>query len=97
MGHATGGSSPEVRKWMGNLLVAWTFVTGLTATFASAWWFRTGDIKILIAYLGAPFLVGCALFLFLGLMALATRTKAHQAIEPDGLRARKQREGWFGK
>ena len=90
-------SAPEVRRWLGNLLVAWTFVTGLTVTFASAWYYRTGDIKVIIAYLGAPALIGAALFLATGAMALATRTKAHVPIEADGLRASKQRQKIFGR
>lgn len=90
-------SAREVRRWMGNLLVAWTFVTGLAVAFASAWYYRTGDIKIILAYLGAPAIVGAALFLTAGILALATRTEAHVPVEADGLRASKQRQGIFGR
>lgn len=90
-------SSPEVRRWMGTLLVAWTFVTGLAATFATAWWYRTGDLKVVIAYLGAPAAIGAVLFLAMGSMMLATRTKAHVPIEADGLRASRQRKRIFGR
>jgi pheromone shutdown protein TraB len=87
----------QMRAWMGNLLAAWTFVTGLAVTFASAWWYRTRDIKILIAYVGAPVIVGLALFLTLGIMAAVMRTKPRKPVEADGVRARKQREAWFGR
>lgn len=90
-------SASEVRRWLGNLLIAWTFVTGLTITFASAWYYRTKDIKVIIAYLGAPAILGAALFLTIGIMALATRTKAHVPVEADGLRASKQKQGIFGR
>ena len=97
MGQNRKESSPEVRRWLGNLLVAWTFVTGLALTFASAWYYRTRDLKVIIAYLGAPAIVGAALFITMGIMALATRTKAHVPIEADGLRASKQRQKIFGR
>lgn len=82
-------SSPEARKWLGNLLVAWTFVTGLSAAFASAWYGRTGDIKVLIAYLGAPFLVGVVLFTSLGVYALATRSAERDPVAASGRRHRR--------
>lgn len=90
-------SASGVRRWIGNLIVAWTFVTGLAVTFASAWYYRTGDIKIIIAYLGAPFLIGAALFLMLGTMMLATRTKRRAPVESDGIRATKQKKAFFGR
>lgn len=85
------------RQWIGNLLVAWTFVAGLALTFASAWYYRTGDLESVIAWLGAPALVGAALFLALGLLSLVAREKPREVVEADGIRARKQREGWFGR
>lgn len=88
-------SSPEVRQWLGNLLVAWTFVTGLFAAFASAWYGRTGDIKILIAYLGAPFLIGVVLFVGLGAYALATSTSRPIAEDGPSGQRRKRRAGMF--
>ena len=87
----------EVRRWLGTLLVAWTFVTGCLVTFASAWYYRTGDVKVILAYLGAPAIVGAALFLTIGIMSFAMRTKAHVPIEADGLRASKQRQKIFGR
>lgn len=97
MGLRRKESAPEVRAWLGNLLAAWTFVTSLLVTFASAWWYRTKDVKVMIAYIGAPALVGLALFITMGIMALVMRTKPHAPLEADGVRARKQKEAWFGK
>ena len=81
---------------MGNLLVAWTFVTGLAAAIASAWYSRTGDIKVLIAYLGAPFLIGVVLFVSLGLYLVATREARRDPIEPCG-QPHRRGEGFFGR
>ena len=97
MGRRRKESAAGVRRWMGNLLVAWTFVTGLAVTFASAWYYRTKDVKIIIAYLGAPAIVGAALFLTIGIMSLAMRTKPRIPIEADGLRASKQKQRIFGR
>ena len=97
MGLQRKDSESQVRTWLGNLMAAWALVTGLALTFASAWWYRTKDLKILIAYVGAPLLVGLALFITMGIMALVMRTKPRPPIEADGLRARKQREAWYGR
>jgi len=59
------------RQWLGNLLVAWSIVAGMAGTLGSAWYYRTGDMAILIAYLGAPFLIGTMLFVAIGLVSLA--------------------------
>ncbi|HEX2021533.1 MAG TPA: hypothetical protein VHH36_02390 [Candidatus Thermoplasmatota archaeon] len=82
-------SAPEARQWLGNLLVAWTFVSGLALVLASALYQRSGDPKVLIAWLGGPFLVGTVLFVCIGIFGLASRTRGHAPIEPaDGPRSR---------
>lgn len=88
--------SPQLRQWLGNLLVAWTFVTGLAVVFASALYQRTGDLKILISYLGAPFLIGTALFVLIGVFGLAAREKPREMAEPLAAPRRRQ-ESIFGR
>lgn len=90
LGRRKGASSPEVRQWLGNLMVAWTFVTGLAASIAAAWYGRTGDMKVLISFLGAPFVIGAVLFLALGAYAMATRTRLREVVEPSGTRGRRR-------
>lgn len=85
------------RKWLGNLLVAWTFVASVAVCFGSVWWQRTGEIEVLIAYLAAPAAIGALLLLMMAGVSLASRSKGHIPIEADGLRARKQRERIFGR
>lgn len=91
MGQAKRRTLPEARRLLGTLLVAWTFITGLAATLASAYYMKTGDLAVLIAYLGAPFVVGMLLFLALAMTTLATRATGvgeHAITPPEGLRRR---------
>lgn len=97
MGRRRRDTGAETRRWLGNLLLAWTFATGLAICFASAWYYRTRDLKVVIAYLGAPALIGAGLLITIGLVSLIMRTKPREPIEADGIRARKQREGIFGR
>lgn len=57
------------RSWLGTLLVAWTFVSGSALLIATAYYQRSGDLRVLIVWLAPPFLIGCALF---GLMAIVS-------------------------
>ena len=57
------------RSWVGTLLVAWTFITGSALVIASAWYYRTHDLRFLIVWLAPPFLIGMVLF---GVMALVS-------------------------
>lgn len=50
------------RSWVGNLLVAWTFVSGSAVVIASAHYYQTKDLRFLITWLAPPFLIGCLLF-----------------------------------
>lgn len=59
------------RQWLGTLLVAWTFVTGCALVIATAHYQTRHDLRVLLAFLGAPFLVGCALFITMGIVMLA--------------------------
>lgn len=72
------------RGTLGTLLVAWTFITGSALVIATAYYQRTGDLKVIIAWLGAPFLIGTALFLCVALVWAASRSKPryHDDIIP---------------
>ena len=97
MAHDRKRAASGARRWVGNLLLAWTFVTGLSIAFGSAWYYRTKDLKIVIAYLGAPAIIGAALLLALLGVTLASRGKPRVPVEADGIRARKQKQQWFGR
>lgn len=58
------------RRWLGTLLVAWTFVTGCALVLATAHYQTRHDLRVLLALLGAPFLIGLALFIILGIVVL---------------------------
>lgn len=83
------GSSAQTRAVLGTLVVAWTFVTGCALAIASAWYYRTKDLNILLAYLGAPFLVGTALFITIGVVTLAARGEDRAPLEPSELRPKR--------
>lgn len=87
-------SASGSRQLVGTLLVAWTFVTGCALVLATALYQRSGDLKVLIAWLGAPFVVGTALMLMLLVTTLATRTKTEAHVEmPTGIRRRNDIHG----
>lgn len=81
MGHAYRLGTPQLRQLLGTLLVAWTLITGCAAVFASALYYRSGDLKILIAYLGAPFLIGTVLFVMVGLSGFVTTGEMPEEVE----------------
>lgn len=58
------------RGWLGTLLVAWTFVSGGAVLVATAYYQRTGNIEVLIAWLAPPFILGALLFAMMGVVAL---------------------------
>ena len=82
-------ANASARAALGNLLVAWTFVTGCAAAIASAWYYRTGDLKVIIAYLGAPFLVGTALFITTAIVMVISRADKHAPLEPTDVRPKR--------
>lgn len=63
------------KSWLGTLLVAWTFVSGGAVLVGSAYYQRSGEIEVLIAWLAPPFLLGVALFLVMGVVSLVGNTK----------------------
>lgn len=82
------------RQWLGNLLVAWTFVSGSALVLATAYYQRTRDLEILLVWLAPPFLVGSALFLVLTFVVLLGRVRDPDVeIRP----ARGTRESIFRK
>lgn len=99
MARRKGKTVTGARQWLGNLLVGWTVVTGMALVLASAWYHRTGDLKILIAYLGAPFIVGTCLFILIGVVSLLGRTRAPDVEEAPlekGTPHRRRRASVFG-
>lgn len=86
---ARSSSSAQTRAVLGTLLVAWTFVTGCALAIGSAWYYRTKDINVLLAYLGAPFLVGTALFLTIGFVTLVSRGVDREPLEPAEFRPKR--------
>lgn len=63
------------RSWLGTLLVAWTFISGSAIVMASAWYYRTHDLKFLIVWLAPPFIIGCLLFLIVAIVSFAGGVK----------------------
>lgn len=94
MGYKSRRASTGHRQLLGTLLVAWSLVTGCAAVFASAVYYRTGDLAILIAYLGAPFIIGTVLLFLVAISGWASRTK-EEVIEPVSteIRVRKDIHG----
>lgn len=67
-----------MRGLLGTLLVAWTFVTGSALLIATTYYQRTGDLRVILVWLGAPFLVGTALFGCIALVSLIGREKPRE-------------------
>jgi len=66
------------RSWVGTLLVAWTFVTGAAIVLASAWYYRTHDIRFLIVWLAPPFVIGTVLFLLIGIVSVVGNVRERE-------------------
>lgn len=66
------------RGWVGTLLVAWTFVTGGAVVIASAYYYRTHDLRFLIVWLAPPFLIGMVLFGVMTLVSFAGNVREHE-------------------
>ena len=66
------------RSWVGTLLVAWTLVTGGALVIASAWYYRTNDLRFLIVWLAPPFLIGTALFLSMAFVSFVGNVRETQ-------------------
>lgn len=81
---ASAPSSP-----LSTLLIAWVVVVGMTFAPVGTYFYKTGDIKVLLAFLGASFLIGGSLFIAMALARLGSR---HRVTNEDGgianLRAR---------
>lgn len=76
------------RSWLGTMLVAWTFVTGSALLLASAWYQRTGDLRMIIVYLGPPFLIGMVLFGTVAIVSLfgSVKTTEVEVVHAKGTR-----------
>lgn len=83
-----------VRTWLGTLLVAWTFVSGSAVVIASAYYQRSGDLRVLIAWLAPPFLIGCVLF---GTVALVSTFASVKRTEVEVLNHTGTRQSIFRK
>lgn len=70
-------------------MVAWVVVVGMTFAPVGTYFYQTGDVKVLIAFLGASFLIGASLLVAMGLARMGSR---HRVTDEDGgianLRAR---------
>ncbi|HET6406013.1 MAG TPA: hypothetical protein VFH78_15340 [Candidatus Thermoplasmatota archaeon] len=66
------------RSLVGTLLVAWTFITGSAIVIASASYYQTHDLRILIVWLAPPFVIGCALFLLMGIVSVAGNVRERE-------------------
>ena len=77
------------RTWVGTMLVAWTFVSGSAVVIASAYYYRTGDVRFLITWLAPPFLVGCLLFGTMAIVAVFGGVK-EQHVEVVNARGTRQ-------
>lgn len=75
VGRKTQSTVKGAKSWLGTLLVAWTFVSGGAVLIGSAYYQRSGNIEVLIAWLAPPFVIGVALFLVMGVVSLAGSTK----------------------
>lgn len=60
----------RARRWIGILLIAWTFITGGIVSIGAAYAGRANDLRILIGALAGPLLVGIILMLALGTVRL---------------------------
>ncbi len=93
MGYSYKRGSPQFRQLLGTLLVAWSLVTGCAAVFASALYYRSGDLKVIIAYLGAPLVVGSALLVMIAFTGAAVSVKDKSYAPPTGMRVRNDIHG----
>jgi hypothetical protein len=78
MGHAQqdargsgGGGSP-----LTTLTVAWMVVVGLAFAPVGAYYFQSHNILVLLAFTGASFVIGLALFVAMGLARMGSRAKS---------------------
>jgi hypothetical protein len=75
---------------LGNMLVVWAFVASSAACLGTAFWQRTGDVRILISALAAPLVIGVILLMGFGL-TLLTLPAPSRVQTPDGPGARSAR------
>ena len=76
------------RSVVGTLMVAWTFVSGGAVVIGSAYYQRTGDLRVLITWLAPPFLIGTVLFLVMGVVSVVgnVRDKPVDVVNARGTR-----------
>lgn len=93
MGRKKEASAPS--SPLSTLMVAWVVVVGMTFAPVGTYFYRTGDIKVMIAFLGASFLIGGCLFFA---MALARMGSRNRVTNDDGQIANLRARGaLFGK
>lgn len=63
-----GGTNP-----ISTLLVAWVVVVGMTFAPVGTYFYQTGNVRVMIAFLGASFLIGASLLIALGLARAGSR------------------------
>lgn len=79
---------------LSTLLVAWVVVVGMTFAPVGTYFYQTGDLRLLIAFLGAAFLIGAALFVAMGLARMGARDARSETGEIANLN---KRGAIFGK
>ena len=87
---ASAPSSP-----LSTLMVAWVVVVGMTFAPVGTYFVQTGDLKVMIAFLGAAFLVGGSLFVAMGLARMGSRNRITN--EDGGIANLRARGALFGK
>lgn len=63
------------------LMVAWTIVVGLAFAPISMIYYRTGDLRLMLAFTGAAFIIGVSLFVAMWLGRAGARG-GKQAVRP---------------
>ena len=98
-GHIAGTHQPQLRRarrWIGIMLVAWTLVTGAIVSVGAAYSARSNDIRILIAALTGPLLMGIVILVALGTVRLIERARARH-VDAAGHMERQFSRHVFGR
>lgn len=80
---------------LSTLLIAWTVVVGLAFAPVGTWYYRSQDIRIMIAFLGAAFIIGVSLFASMGLARMGARSA--KGKETDGIADLRARGALWGR
>jgi hypothetical protein len=88
-------SSPLV-----TLTVAWTVVVGLAFAPVGMYYYQTGNLRVLLAFTAAAFVIGLSLFIAMGLGRAGARAKTRRrrgAAEGPAIADVRKRGAIFGK